>query len=427
MPEIIIIGAGITGLACAGHCKKPSLILEKNATPGGLCGSVVRDGFTFDYAGHFLHIRTPAVKRLMTKLLKNKLRAVTRCAGVHSNAVFVPYPFQAHLHALPAAIRNECLQGFINRPAIKNQRDFYSWSLATFGRGITRHFMKPYNEKLWTVSSKRLTADWVAPFVPQPSRREIEAGAAGTQHKDFGYNISFLYPDRGGCQTIINAFAAAVPALKASCAVQAIDPGRKQLSTSDGKTWLYETLVSTQPLPELLAQIQHLPTAVKAAARKLAWNSVTCLNLGLSEDALSERARSTHWIYFPEKKYPFYRAGNYSAASSHMAPQRHAALYVELSRHPHEPAADKARIHAALRGLRSTGILAAHASPDLIDIRDIPYAYVIFDRHRVAALQVIMTFLRQNNIYSIGRYGAWEYSFMEKSILDAQATAKALS
>jgi protoporphyrinogen oxidase len=53
-----------------------------------------------------------------------------------------------------------------------------------------------------------------------------------------------------------------------------------------------------------------------------------------------------------------------------------------------------------------------------------PYAYVIFDKKHPSAVETIKAFLQKNNIHSIGRYGAWEYSFMEKSILDGKKTAE---
>jgi hypothetical protein len=56
-----------------------------------------------------------------------------------------------------------------------------------------------------------------------------------------------------------------------------------------------------------------------------------------------------------------------------------------------------------------------------------PESYVIFDKDRQASLDIINAFLSKNGISSIGRYGAWEYSFIEKNIKDALELAKKIN
>jgi UDP-galactopyranose mutase len=57
---------------------------------------------------------------------------------------------------------------------------------------------------------------------------------------------------------------------------------------------------------------------------------------------------------------------------------------------------------------------------------DIPYAYPIFTLETKKALQTIHEFLVGADIFSIGRYGAWDYSFIEKNIIDAMEIAKTI-
>src|SRR4051812_690797 len=50
-PSVLIIGAGLGGIATAGLLARNGYevtVLEKNATPGGRCGQIVRDGHRFD-------------------------------------------------------------------------------------------------------------------------------------------------------------------------------------------------------------------------------------------------------------------------------------------------------------------------------------------------------------------------------------------
>ncbi len=55
--DAVIIGAGISGLVCGCYLAKAgmkTLIVEKNAKPGGYCTSFKRKGFTFDACAHSL-------------------------------------------------------------------------------------------------------------------------------------------------------------------------------------------------------------------------------------------------------------------------------------------------------------------------------------------------------------------------------------
>ncbi len=52
--------------------------------------------------------------------------------------------------------------------------------------------------------------------------------------------------------------------------------------------------------------------------------------------------------------------------------------------------------------------------------------YVVYDKNRDSALKNIFAFLENRQIFSIGRYGAWEYSNMEDAILHGRNVAERL-
>ncbi|MBM4035551.1 MAG: FAD-dependent oxidoreductase, partial [Planctomycetes bacterium] len=79
---IVILGAGLAGLSTAYHLRRGGrrdvALHEREERPGGLCRSETRDGFTFDHTGHFLHLRTPKVERLLSRWLGRELDRVIR-------------------------------------------------------------------------------------------------------------------------------------------------------------------------------------------------------------------------------------------------------------------------------------------------------------------------------------------------------------
>jgi hypothetical protein len=75
-------------------------------------------------------------------------------------------------------------------------------------------------------------------------------------------------------------------------------------------------------------------------------------------------------------------------------------------------------------GLERAGILKKNDRLPVVQFLPIRYAYVVYNRDRRPALDTIFRFFSENGIQSIGRYGAWKYSFMEEAILDGKAAAE---
>jgi len=110
---ILILGGGLAGLSAAWHLgDRPHLVLEAEHEPGGLCRSREIDGFVFDYTGHLLHLREPRIVRLVEELLPGGLATLERRAFIRTRGATLPFPFQAHLHGLPADVVCDCVVGF---------------------------------------------------------------------------------------------------------------------------------------------------------------------------------------------------------------------------------------------------------------------------------------------------------------------------
>ena len=111
--NIVIVGAGITGLSTAYHLKVNYEIFEKDLRSGGLCKSEEENAFIFDYTGHLLHLENEYVEKLLRDLLKQNLHFQDRKSWIYSKGVYTPYPFQANTHGLPPHVIKECIMGLI--------------------------------------------------------------------------------------------------------------------------------------------------------------------------------------------------------------------------------------------------------------------------------------------------------------------------
>lgn len=426
---ILVIGAGLAGLSTAYHLQdRPCRVVEKDAEAGGLCRSYQMDGFTFDYTGHLLHFRQPAIKELVERLLPGQLERHSRRSYIYSYGTYTEYPYQVNTHGLPPEVVRECLLGFIATltappSGLKpEERSFKQWILESLGEGFAKHFMVPFNEKLWQVPLEELTSDWVSWLVPKPNLTDVINGALGIKDKAFGYNPSFLYPRRGGIGTLPRALLAGVKDIVYGSELAEVDTARRRAVFHDGRVEFYETLVSTIPVPELVRRCTDLPAAIREAADGLRFVSVYNVNLGVARERVSDK----HWIYFPEREYPFYRAGFPMNVSPALGRPGCSSLYVEVSHRPEDVTPPAELIRQIRLGLERAGILQPDDEILVADVKDIRYAYVLFDRHRARALPAILAELEARGIHSIGRYGRWEHTSMEDAIAQGKQLAERL-
>jgi len=432
--KILVLGAGLAGLSTAYHLKADdscdSVVIEKTDSPGGTARSVKVNGFTFDFTGHLLHLHYDYTKQLIRKLLKNNLYSCVRNAAIYSNGILTPYPFQAHTFGLPKRVVSECVNGFID--AVQKYSDekkrstslpFQIWSERTFGKGIHKHFMKPYNEKLWQVPLNEMTAEWCGMFVPQPKVEDVVGGSKRNTSKTFGYNVTFLYPKKGGIQVLAEALGKDLPIMLNTSFDEVLWQERK-VRLSTGQVLDYDYLVSTVPLVELLKRMKDLPSEIQESLPSLRWTSVLCVNLGIDRSKISDKS----WIYFPEKKYRFYRVGFPMNFTPHAVPKGCSSMYVEVSHQP-EKTLDyqkPAFLRVIRNDLEACGILRESDKIVAVNFIPIRYGYVIYTPERAQLTKKIFSFLNENRIFSIGRYGEWKYSFMEEAIMDGKKTAESI-
>lgn len=427
--DTLIIGGGLAGLAAAGALegKKKYMLAEREHRPGGLARTVKKGPFLFDYSGHLLHLRWPRTKALISGALKGNCASIERDARIYAYKSWTPYPFQVNLSGMPAKVRSECVSGFLKAYAANEARPagcgqtaevFSRWSRRVFGDGISRHFMLPYNAKLWEYPLDRLTTEWCGPFVPQPKPADVIQGAYGKTRKGIGYNPVFNYPRRGGIGALSDALAAKTDGLRLGLEVESVDLGKRTAMIKHFGPVNFRRLINTSPLDEFIARAKDAPDRVRKAAAKLRHNTVYVLNLG-ARGVKSDM----HWGYFPEARFPFYRAGIASNFSKDLAPSGHATFYIEIA--TDGGALDLADAETeVLRGLKACGLIKTNKQIVERLWLKIPCAYVIYDRDRAQALPVIFDWLKARKTASIGRYGAWKYSFMEESLKEGLEAAE---
>jgi protoporphyrinogen oxidase len=397
-------------------------IFEKAAQAGGHAVTIEDAGYRFDRTGHLLHLRDPELRALALSWIGDDWIEVQRRSMIWSNGVYTRYPFQANTFGLPPAVANECVLGFIQAHFAKERPEpdnFEEFCLQHFGEGISRHFMIPYNARLWGVHPREITAEWCSRFVPLPKLEDVISGAVGLNDRELGYNTEFVYP-RKGIGELSAGLARAVPQVEYGRAPEGIDAQARELQFADGTRLPYGALISTMPLDKLCGTILGLPQSVREAAAKLRCNPLWYLDVALDVPC----GKPYHWVYVPEDRYPFYRVGCYSHFSPAMAPEGKACLYVELADRAEPDLAEL--LPKVAEGLIQMGFISRPEQISFARARKMDYAYVVFDHDYFRSLDTIQHFLREHGIISTGRYGGWNYSSMEDALLFGRDAARGI-
>jgi protoporphyrinogen oxidase len=426
--EVVILGAGLAGLMAAHTLTQagvPLRLIEKADRVGGFCQTEWRDGFGFDRTGHWLHLRNPEMRALVERLLAGNLVTLQRSARIYSYGKFTPYPYQVNTFGLPKEVVAECVLGFIDAQLgpggaalrAREPETFGDYIRRYLGEGFGKHFMFPYNTKLWTIHPDQLMAGWTGRFVPRPSLEDVVKGSLGIVNES-GYNASFLYPREGGIEALPKAF---LPEIRGPVDVEVhpteIVLAERRVQLSDGRTLPFSALINTIPLPELIRLCREATPEAKQAAAQLKATVVTYVNVGARGEGPAH-----HWVYFPEPEFPFYRAGSASAVYPALAPKGMRSFYVEFS--SMTGLAPEIAEEQALEGLLRCGLLRSRDEVLFAFARQIHGAYVLYDRGYAKAKQTILDFLSSFQVETCGRYGNWEYGGMEDALLSGQAAAR---
>ncbi len=431
MAKIVIIGAGLTGLSAAYHLEKKGFfdyqLFEKESTIGGLCRSVYQDGFTFDFTGHLLHTSDQYFRTLIEQTVGlENLNVIQRRSFIYSQETYTRYPYQINLHGLPIDTIVECIEGYVARPkTAKKPHNFVQWVHRHFGAGFARHFFLPYQQKIFAYDARKITASWTNRFVPSTSLEQILRGTLSDSYDEaIGYNSEFLYPKSGGIISWVQQFASHITQpIHTNFCVKAIDMRTKTVIFTNGHCEPFEQLITTMPLDRLLGTlVEKTDSSMRDAQSHLRCNKVLNFNLGINKPDVSDK----HWIYFPEKQYPFYRLGFPHNFATSSVPAGHSSLYGEFS-YTHK---STAWVNTTLKNaLAATKQILRIDNEQIVSecIIPISHAYVIYDAWRDQHLPKLLTALVRQQVYSVGRYGEWKYSSMQEAVLDGKKIAETLT
>ena len=416
----LIIGAGISGLTYANYCGEDYLVVEKENEVGGYCRTIKKGDFVWDYAGHFFHFKTEEFKnRFLDKMDKSDIIYNDKCTKIFYDNDFIDYPFQTNIHQLKKEEFIDCLYDLFNKEEKDKYDNFLDMLYGKFGKSIVEKFLKPYNEKLYAVDLTQLDVDAMGRFFPYADKEAIIKNMKNNELNS--YNASFLYP-KNGAGSFMNILYSSLNREKIllNTSVISIDIKNKNVTLSNGEIVQYEQLINTMPLNkfiELLGNNEQL-------LEELSYNKVLVFNLGF--DKASPLCTKEHWLYIPDKNCNFYRCGFYN----NILGNEKLSMYIEIGYNKNDVITDnmiEEQLKLTLCNLEKMGIITKDMIlEEYISIIMDP-AYVHINTKTNEKIDNLKKHLKENGIYSIGRYGAWIYNCMEDSMVVAKELAENLN
>ena len=411
----VIIGAGVSGLSFANAIGPDRvLVLEADDEPGGYCKTVKREGFVWDYSGHFFHFKHPDIEAwLRERMPASDIRTIQRRSNIRYAGLDIDFPFQKNIHQLPRQDFIDCLYDLYFRAEGASEGNFQEMLYARFGKSIADKFLIPYNEKLYACDLRTLDTGAMGRFFPHASIDDIIRNMRVPDNA--GYNASFTYP-RGGAIEYIHALLRDLPRERVALGerVVGVDTGARTVTTTK-RTVGYDHLVSSAPLPKLLAACA---LAHDDDASVFSYNRVLVFNLGFDKKG----PEGVHWSYFPDRSVSFYRVGFYD----NIFGDDRMSLYVEIGLDRDEAVDIDERLLRVLVDLSREKIVTDHRLLAWHSVIMDP-AYVHITRKSLARTAHVREELGAHGIHSVGRYGGWTYCSIEDNIVETRELARKLA
>lgn len=422
---IVIVGAGPAGLSAAYHLHADFVLLEKEAEPGGLCRSFELGGVTFDLGGHAFFTRHEYVRTLIQQTFAVPLFTQQRRAWVFSHGTYIPYPFQMHLHGLPVEVVKECLAGLGNvaaDPTDGSASNLLAWIERSFGAGIARHFLTPYNRKLWAYPLENISPDWTSERIVAADVERIIAGArSSVGFSDFA-NATVSYPAHGGFSGLFEGFRQSVRARLRRASVTRVDLDKRYVVTDADEILPYELLISTMPLDRLIASVANAPRCCREAAAKLEHNSLHLVNLVFAGQNMSDMQR----VYSADESIPFHKLVLNSNSSASLRTLPGSGIQAEVSFSAHKTVEVAGLKHRVLESLVQMGIVEPGNLPIADSLVTVGYAYPIRTPTSERAREHLLGELAEAGVFCAGRFGEWLYINSDDAIMRGRLQAEAV-
>lgn len=427
MTQVVILGAGMAGFGAAHRLHAEglgSVMYEQKPYHGGHTASYRHEGFIFDDGPHISFTKEGRIQQLFADSVQQQFETIHAYVNNYWQGQWIKHPAQCNLYGLPPALLVDILADMVDAKQQPSGpvSNYAEWLVASYGKTFATTFPMEYGRKYHTTDAANMTTDWLGPRLYRPELREVFQGVVSPSTPDVHYVSHFRYPSKNGFVSYLDGFVGLTD-LRLNHRVSRLDPGSRTLTFANGSTASYDQLISSIPLPALIPLIEGVPADVQDAVRRLACSQCVMVNIGVARDDISP----AHWTYFYDRDVVFTRLSFPHLLSPNNVPPGcgsiQAELYYSEKYRPLDRPVDEL-IQPTIDDLTRCGLLRPD---DRILSRQAwlsPWANVIFDLDRPAALATVHAYLADIGVLVCGRYGEWGYHWTDESFMSGENAAQ---
>jgi len=411
----VILGAGISGISASYHLNQKdidNIIFEKDNDWGGLCGNFEIDGFRFDKAIHLSFTQTNHVKELFSK----SCEYITHKPFAYNyyKERWLKHPAQNNLESLSLNEKIEIISDFVeNSNKKENIENYEDWLKAQYGNYFSENFPISYTRKYWALEAKELSTTWVGNRMYQPNIKEVLKGAFEKKTPNTYYASEMRYPAKGGYRSFLNYMRKDCD-IRVDKRVIEIDTKNKIVYFEDNTTQNYDDLISSIPLPEYKNLIKDMPNEVKYACDKLKYTSVALVSIGLNKPNIPKYL----WFYIYDEDILASRCYSPSIKSPDNVPKGCSSLQFEIYFSKDKPL-DLSYDELIEHIIEKSEKMNVFKKEDITmkDCRVLEYGNVVFYHGMEDDRKIVLDYLNNLNIKTVGRFGKWEYLWSDQSLM----------
>lgn len=420
--KIGVIGAGIAGLITAFELEKKGheiTVFERDEKIGGLAKSYALGEHFYDVGPHIVFSKDPEILEYMLSFDLNMWETFERVNNIYLQGKFINYPFENYLGELPIGIRDECLNEFLKNPnsqiKAKNMREFF---LKTFGAGIYRHYLEPYNNKIWKSDLATLDLQMVS-RIPNPPVEDIISGYNKNYVEGYTHQAKFYYPKSDGISLFVTAIRNNLKntliLLNTNVSKVKKINNRFYISADSGSNY-FDKVISTIPMQNLITII---PDSKFRSTIQIRQNSIRHLSLVFGLVVTNNPPpRNIFALTIPDQDIIFHRLSYINFLSKNKK-DTHAYLY-EITHHPELEFDESELKNKVIEGCIKINLFTDTKSAINFSLHRTSHAYVIYDLLHRETVDFIKGEIRNYGIYTVGRFGSHEYFNMDQVISDVR-------